>query len=99
VWVDPKTGAFIDQTATQDVALPDGTKVLDVQVSYTDDTVKNNVDTAKDNGRSLWLVDTLLPIGGVVLGIVLIALGLFLLRRTRRTTSEHSQRTPVAAGR
>jgi hypothetical protein len=99
VWVDPKTGAFVDQTGTQTVALPDGTKLLDVQVKYTADTVKKNVDTAKSNGRSLWLVGTLLPIGGTILGVVLVVLGLFLLRRPRQTTAEHAQRTPVAAGR
>src|SRR5690349_15062243 len=54
VWIDPKTGSFIDQTGTKKVTLPDGTNVLDIQVKYTDDTIKNNVSVAKDNKRSLW---------------------------------------------
>lgn len=81
IWIDPETGAFVDQKGTQTVTLPDGSSALDIQVSYTDATVKTNVATAKDNGRSLWLVSTLLPIGGLVLGLVLIVAGILLLRR------------------
>lgn len=99
VWVDPKTGAFVDQEGTQDVALADGSKVLDVEVSYTDDTVKKNVATAKDNGRSLFLIGTVGRFVAPIVGVVLIVVGLVLLRRPRRSTAEHSQRTPVAAGR
>ena len=98
VWVDPKTGAFIDQKRTQNVALPDGTKLLDVQVSYTDDTVKNNVATAKDNGRSLFLIGTIGRFVAPAVGVVLILLGLFLLRRRRTTSTDGSHRTPVARG-
>jgi hypothetical protein len=81
VWVDPKTGSFIDQEGTQNVALPDGTLLLDAKVSYTDDTIKANVSTAKSNGRSLWLVDTALRIIAPIVGVILIGLGVFLLRR------------------
>ncbi|MFT4262813.1 MAG: DUF3068 domain-containing protein [Nocardioides sp.] len=83
IYVDPTTGAFIDQSGTQTVALPDGTSVLDIDVTYTDATIKANVDQAKDNGRSLWLVDVVVRWGGLVLGIALIALAVFLLRRPK----------------
>jgi hypothetical protein len=98
VWIEPKTGAFIDQTGTKKVTLPDGTKILDIDVRYTPDTVKTNVDTAKSNKRSLWLVDTFLPIFGTVIGVILIGLGIFLLRR-RPAAPTQEPRTPVAAGR
>jgi hypothetical protein len=81
VWVDPATGAFVDQEGSQTVALPDGTRVLDVSVSYTDATVKNNVATAKSNGRSLFLMGTVARFGAPILGLLLIGLGIFLLRR------------------
>ncbi|MFI2708177.1 DUF3068 domain-containing protein, partial [Nocardioides sp. CER28] len=99
VWVDPKTGSFIDQEGTQTVALPDGTKMLDVSVSYTDGTVKNNVDTAKSNKRSLWLIGTGARFIAPVVGIVFVILGVFLLRRRPSSPAEQEQRTPVGAGR
>lgn len=98
VWVDPKTGAFIDQTGTQKVTLADGTNVLDIDVRYTADTVKNNVADAKSNKRSLWLIGTFLPYYAPILGVGLIVLGVFLLRR-RPVEPAAPQRTPVAAGR
>lgn len=81
VWVDPKTGAFIDQQGQQTITLADGTKVLDASVNYTKETVKHNVETARSNKRSLWLVGSLAPIGAPILGVVLIAVGVLLLRR------------------
>ncbi|SFC02493.1 Protein of unknown function [Nocardioides terrae] len=83
VWVDPVTGAFVDQKATQTVALLDGTKLLDVDVSYTDGTVKENVSTAKSNGRSLWVVGTGLRIIAPIVGLLLIVGGVLLVRRRR----------------
>lgn len=91
VWVDKRTGAFIDQEGTQTVTLPDGTNVLDVAVKYTDDTVKTNVADAKSNGRSLFLVGTLLPVGAPILGVVLIVAGLLLLRRRPAAPAAPSQ--------
>lgn len=81
IWTDPKTGAYVDQKGSQTVTLPDGTVVLDIEVTYTDETVEANVADAKSNGRSLWLLGTALPIGGAILGLVLIAVGLLLQRR------------------
>lgn len=98
VWIDPKTGSFIDQTGTKKVTLPDGTKILDIEARYTPDTVKANVATAKSNKRSLWLVDTFLPVFGTIIGLVLIAVGVLLLRR-RPASPAQKQRAPVAAGR
>ncbi|WP_300676931.1 DUF3068 domain-containing protein [Nocardioides sp.] len=81
VWVDPKTGSFIDQTGTQKVTLPDGTNVLDVAVKYTDQTIADNVKTAKSNKRSLGLVGTLARYYAPFIGIAFVALGVWLLRR------------------
>jgi hypothetical protein len=81
VWVDPKTGSFIDQTGTQTISLPDGTSVLDVEVKYTEDTIKENVKTAKSNKQSLWLVGDLARFYAPVIGVILVALAIFLLRR------------------
>jgi len=98
VWVDPKTGAFIDQTGTKTVKLADGTNVLDIEARYTPDTVKNNVADAKSNKQSLWLIGTFLPIWAPIIGIGLIVLGVVLIRR-RPAAPAAEPRTPVAAGR
>lgn len=95
LWVDPTTGSFIDQTARQTVALPDGTKLLDTSVSYTDGTVKNNVATAKSNKRSLFLVGTVARVVAPILGVVLIVAGVLLLRRRTESNTSAEPTGPV----
>lgn len=94
IWVDPKTGAFIDQVGSQTATLSDGTVAIDIDVAYTDETVETNVKDAEDNGRSLWLVGTVLPIAGLLLGLVLLAVGVLLLRRRQPQSggAQHSDR-------
>jgi hypothetical protein len=83
IWVDPKTGAFIDQEGSQKVSLADGTLMLDAKVRYNDATIAENVDKAEDNHRSLWLVDTVLRFVAPVLGVLLILGGILVLRRRK----------------
>ena len=51
--------------------LDDGTPVLDVQITWTDDTITDAVDDAKANGRLLTLLLTVVPIIGFVGGLLL----------------------------
>lgn len=81
IWVDPKTGSFIDQQGTQTLKLPDGTEVLDIAVKYTDETVQTNADDAKSNGRSLGLLGTFLRFYAPFIGVILLVAGAVLLRR------------------
>ncbi len=74
-WVEPKTGAFIDQRGTQDLKLPDGSTVLSLDVRYTPATVSASVHDAKANLRQLTLVTRVVPIAGLVLGVVLLFFG------------------------
>jgi hypothetical protein len=97
IWVDPKTGAFIDQHGTQTMKTTDGSVVLDIDVAYTDQTVTSNVDKAKSNGRMLTLVRIVIPIGGLVLGLVLIVAGLWLARGGSRRDRTAASR-PTMAG-
>ncbi len=84
-WVDPRTGSIIDQEGGQVLKLPDGSLVLDINVAYTDDTVQANVDDAKANAKQLTLVEVIMPIVGLVLGLVFLAAGVLTLRgRSRR---------------
>lgn len=84
VWVDTVTGAFIDQEGSQKIKTTDGTNVLDIEVSYTDETVANNASDAKANGRTLMIVTKVIPIAGFAGGLVLLGLGGFLIMKGRR---------------
>ncbi|HRD61768.1 MAG TPA: DUF3068 domain-containing protein [Nocardioides sp.] len=79
--VDPVTGSIVRSGQDQQRYLEDGTPVLDIQLIGTDDTVKDAVDEAKANGRSLFILLTVLPIVGFVGGALCLIAGFLLLRR------------------
>jgi hypothetical protein len=85
MWVEPLTGAIIDQTEHQTRATTDGAPVLDLDLRFTPQTVAHNVDTARSNVTKLKLVSNVLPLVGYVVGIPLLLVGLLLLLRGQRT--------------
>jgi hypothetical protein len=91
--VDPVTGSIVKGGQDQQRYLDDGTQVLDVDITWTAETIANAVDEAKTNGQSLNLVLKVVPIVGFVVGGLALLGGLFLvLRRTdpagRRVASQ-----------
>ena len=62
--VDPKTGSIVKSGQDQQRFLEDGTPRADVQLTQTDDTVKEAVDEAKTAGKSLTILLTVVPIVG-----------------------------------
>lgn len=56
VWVDPVTGAPVHQKETQVRKLADGTKVLDIDLAFTDEQVTQSVADAKANGSKIALI-------------------------------------------
>ena len=83
--VDPRTGSIISQSQHDVRTLPDGDPLLDLQVEFTDEQVEENASDAEDNGSSLQLATVTGPIVAIVLGLLLIAGGLFLaFRRSSR---------------
>ncbi len=86
IYVDPKTGSIINQSEKQQRSLADGTKALDLQVAFTGKQVKSNVDDAKANISKLNLITKLVPIVGIVGGIVAILIGVLLLSRSGKHT-------------
>lgn len=86
IWVEPRTGAIVKQTQHEVRTQANGDPLLDLDISYTPATVKAAVDQASSNATSLRLLLTIVPIVGLVLGLLLIATGLFLLRRGRERT-------------
>lgn len=83
--VEPTTGVIIVGGEDQDGYLElDGQRVLTTTAAklvYTDENTQDTVDEYKPKAQLLGIVNTGLPIGGAIVGIVLIGLGLALGRR------------------
>ena len=104
LWVEPATGIIVkaQQDVTQVLQTPDGEPVLtllDGVLTYDDATVKANAEDASSGASQLRLLGTILPVGGVLLGLVLTSVGLFLLRapQGRRLRRPERQSRPADA--
>jgi hypothetical protein len=81
LWVEPRTGQIIkgSQDVDQVLQTDAGKQVLtvaDVTLTYDDATVRQFVSDAKDNVSQLNLLSVTLPVGGAVLGALLVLGGL-----------------------
>ena len=97
MWIDKGTGSIIDQTEAQTRTLDNGTTVLDLELSFTDETVAANVEDAKANNSQLSLVGAA-PIVLAVLGLLAAAGASFLVFAGRRE-DDSSETGPADAGR
>jgi hypothetical protein len=88
VWVEPKTGAIIDQKQRDVRTLANGDPALDMTIRFTPSTVSNYVKDAKDNIAQLKLTEKTVPLVGYVVGALALVLGLLVLigRRRQRTS-------------
>lgn len=86
-WVEPTTGVVIDRVSdTQNTLAVDGETKITTSggvFSYTDEQVKENVDEYKGKASSLQMVQTTVPLVGLVLGLLLIIGGVLLARRQK----------------
>lgn len=99
IWVEPTTGAILNQTEDQQRWLENGTPVLDLQLAFTDEQVEASTTDARDNMSLLNLVTTTIPLVGLIGGPLLLVLGLVLLRRREQAPAAHRPREMAAAGR
>ena len=85
IYVDPRTGAIINQTDDQQRALDSGQKVLDLKLDFTDAQVAANVKDAKANISSLNLITRVVPLVGIIGGVLCLlgAVALLVLGRSR----------------
>jgi hypothetical protein len=98
LWVEPATGIIVkaQQDVSQVLETLDGRPVLtalDALLAYDDATVKANARDASDGASQLRLLSTILPIGALAGGLVLLVVGMLLLRapegrRVRQTEGE-----------
>jgi hypothetical protein len=97
LWVEPHTGVIIrgqeEQLTTAQYEGEDIATITDVTIGYDDETISDNAETYGSLATSLKVVKTWLPIGGLVLGLVLLGLGIFLLLRARSAGRREDTRT------
>jgi hypothetical protein len=91
VWIEPTTGAIIDQEQDELRTLEDGSTVLDMQLSFTDETVAANVDDGKSNSRLIGALGSAVPLISGILGVIALGVGLLLVLRSRSGSHSRSE--------
>ena len=99
VYVDPKTGSIVKSGQDQQQYLEDGTPAADVQLTQTDDSVKEAVDEAKSAGTMLTILLTVVPIVGIGGGILCLLGGVLLILRERNEGGRPRRRCREGKGR
>jgi len=104
LWVEPRTGIIVkaEQDVNQTLQTRDGRTVLtlvDAKLTYDDATVKTNADDAKQARSQLAMLSTVLPLAGLLLGVVAVGAGLVLVARRpgRRVAGTRESRAAGAA--
>jgi Porin PorA len=86
LWVEPRTGIIVKgaEDVTQILQTDSGVPVLTAfrgSLAYDQKTISGNVDDARTASSQLRMIQWILPIAGLVLGVLLIAAGVVLLGR------------------
>jgi DUF3068 family protein len=85
-YIEPRTGAIINQVVHQERVADGVGKILDLDLAFTDHQVQDNVDDAHTNLRTLRLIEDVVPVVGYVVGglALLGGIALVLVRRRHR---------------
>lgn len=87
IWIDPTTGAIVNQFETQERLDSDGNTFLALDYGFTDEQVADNAETSKSNADSLDLVTNTVPLIGYIVGIPALLIGIALQVRRRSTAA------------
>ena len=88
--VEPKTGAIIYQEQRDVRTLPNGDPLNDLQVAFTDEQLETSIQDGKDGVSQINLISNTVPIIAIIAGIVLLALGLFMVLGAGRRRSHEA---------
>jgi hypothetical protein len=101
IFIEPQTGAILNQTEDQQRVLADGTPALDLEFGFTDEQVASNVEDNAGDRRLLDALTVWLPIVGLAGGVLALVAGFLLLRGARRSSNAgpNRQKDLVGAGR
>ena len=87
LWIEPETGVIIrgqeDQLSVAEYEGEQVATLTDVTIGYNPETISDNVDTYSALSTQLKLIRIWVPIVGGILGLLLIAVGLVMLRSRR----------------
>jgi Porin PorA len=88
LWVEPRTGQIVKASQDVDQVLQTAAgrqvlTVVDALLTYDDATVRDFVSDARDNVSQLNLLSVTLPIGGAILGVLLLVGGMVVASRPR----------------
>ncbi len=103
MYVDPVTGGIVNRTEKQKSTLAidgeDKVTTTEAELRYTDAQVKASVDDISEQAGQLNLLRTTLPLVFLLLGLIALAVGLLLTRRSRDYDDNpaHRQQTTVDA--
>jgi hypothetical protein len=99
MWVEPITGAVLNREDQQLSTLRyDGTDrvtLTDADVSYTQESIEETADTVRTKAVLLNVLNPIIPIGGLILGLICHALGIFLSRRKPAPAHVETKATPA----
>ncbi|WP_296606763.1 porin PorA family protein, partial [Nocardioides sp.] len=99
-YVEPRTGAIINQVVHQERVARGVGKILDLDLAFTDDQIRTNVDDAHANIGQLRLIEDIVPLVGYLAGGLAVVAGLALLllgRRGRRAGQDETEQVAEAA--
>lgn len=100
IWIEPVTGAIVNQVTHQERVLDDGSPVLNLDLAFSDAQVKTSVEDGKTNKSQLLLVTHTVPLVGYLVGIPALLIGIALLvlgRRNRGGDKANGTTGPVRA--
>lgn len=87
LWIEPETGVIIrgqeDQLSVAEYEGEQVATLTDVTIGYNPETISDNVDTYSALSTQLKLIRIWVPIVGGILGLLLLAAGLVMLRSRR----------------
>lgn len=100
VWVEPTTGVIVkgnEQSVTtfRDASGQDRATFLSFDLTFDDDSQTRQIDLAEDSRSEVRMVSFWLPLGGAILGLILVAVGVLVLRGDRRSRPVSSDEPPV----
>lgn len=87
IWIEPRTGAVVNQTEDQQRYLDDGTRAVSIQLEFSDEQLATSIADAKDNIASLDLMLRTVPLVGFIGGGLCLLAGTGLLVSGRRVAS------------
>ncbi|MEO6512188.1 MAG: DUF3068 domain-containing protein [Nocardioides sp.] len=81
IWIEPVTGSFVNLSYHMEQKTDDGANFITLDLAYTDDEVADSVSDAKSSRDKLNLIRDTVPLIGLIAGIPLLLIGLFLTAR------------------